>query len=95
MIILISHFFACIWVLIGLNTYENESEKGWIYVNQMGGIQNMDFKSLYISSIYWVYTTFSSVGYGDIKGDTTDEVLFQMFVEIIGMGIFGYMTGTL
>ena len=68
---------------------------GWIYINHMEGIQDLDYRSCYISSIYWVTTTFTSVGYGDIKGDTTDEVLFQMFVEIIGMGIFGYMTGTL
>lgn len=45
--------------------------------------------------MYWVYTTFSSVGYGDIKGSTQDEYLFQIIVELVGMGFFGYFTGTL
>ena len=51
--------------------------------------------SLYITAIYWVYTTFSSVGYGDVKGNTAEEYTYQLLVELTGMGFFGYMTGTL
>jgi len=47
-----------------------EIEAGWIWANEQDEIQNTDFISLYISSFYWVITSFSSVGYGDIKGNT-------------------------
>jgi len=41
-----------------------------------------------------VITTFSSVGYGDVLGVTENEHLFQMIVEMAGIGFFGYMIGT-
>ena len=67
-LLLSSHFFANIWVLIGMQKYEIKA--GWIWANEQDAIQNTDFISLYISSFYWVITSFSSVGYGDIKGNT-------------------------
>lgn len=53
-----------------------------------------DFMYLYMMSIYWTITSFSSVGYGDITGQTILEYIFQMIVEMIGIGFFGYMIGT-
>ena len=67
---------------------------GWIYINHMEGIQDLDYRSCYISSIYWVTTTFTSVGYGDIKGNTDYELIFQILVEMIGIAFYGYMIGT-
>jgi len=34
------------------------------------------------------------VGYGDIKGFTTMEYLYQILIEMIGIGFYGYMIGT-
>jgi len=68
------HFFANIWIHIGM--WEYELGEGWFFKNNQGGIQNKDFWSLYISSIYWVFTSFSTVGYGDITGVTKLEMLF-------------------
>ena len=58
------------------------------------GIQQDDFFSLYITALYWVITTFSSVGYGDVVGVTDTEHIFQMLIEMVGIGFFGYMIGT-
>ena len=33
-------------------------------------------KEIYIVAVYWVITTLTTVGYGDVKGFTTDEYLF-------------------
>ena len=44
--------------------------------------------------MYWVITTFTSIGYGDIKGHTDNEFIFQMIVEMIGIAFYGYMIGT-
>jgi len=71
--------------------------KGWInmlYQNE-SPIQEKDMTHLYTSSFYWIITTFTTVGYGDIKGDTELEYLFQIMVELVGIGFFGYMTGVL
>ena len=44
--------------------------------------------------MYWVITSFSSVGYGDVYGHTQTEYEYQMFLQMIGIAMFGYMTGT-
>lgn len=95
LILFLAHLFACIWVFLGLREMEINGD-GWISANSDSevDIQLTDWDSLYISGIYWVFTTFSSVGYGDIKGNTKHEYLFQIVVEIIGMGFFGYLTGS-
>ena len=57
-------------------------------------MQKDDFDSLYITSVYFIITTFSSVGYGDVYGDTLMEWLFQIVLEMLGIIVFGYMIGT-
>ena len=79
-VVFVSHIFACLWILIGLTEFEL-NQQGWIWENSRPApegpdIQLLDYWSLYITSIYWIYTTFSSVGYGDVKGFTDNEYLF-------------------
>ena len=57
-------------------------------------MQKDDFDSLYITSVYFIITTFSSVGYGDVYGDTLLEWIFQIILEMLGIIVFGYMIGT-
>jgi hypothetical protein len=57
-------------------------------------MQQDDYWSLYITSIYFIIATFSSVGYGDVYGYTQTENLFQIVVEMLGIIVFGYMIGT-
>lgn len=52
-------------------------------------------KEVYIVAVYWVITTLTTVGYGDVKGFTTDEYLFQMAVEFIGIGFFSFLMGSI
>jgi hypothetical protein len=46
-------------------------------------------------SLYWTAVTFSSVGYGDITGKTTEEYIYSMFVEFLGIMCFAYLMGSL
>ena len=50
---------------------------------------------MYITATYWVITTLTTVGYGDYKGYTDSEYIFQMVVEFIGIGIFSYLMGSI
>jgi hypothetical protein len=58
-------------------------------------LQKTDYWSIYISSLYFVITSFSSIGYGDLKPYTKNEYLFILFMEMIGIGFYGYMLGTI
>lgn len=90
---ILSHCFANLWVLLGL--YERVSKgDGWVqHYLEEDVIDNDTYTNLYTISMYWVIVTFSSVGYGDITGKTESEMMYQMVVEMIGIGFFGYMIG--
>lgn len=38
-------------------------------------------------------TSFTSIGYGDVTGLSSKEYMYQMLVELLGIGIFSFMTG--
>jgi hypothetical protein len=92
---MISHMCACLWILIGeaVEQIPGEDPQGWIEVLVSKGTMTSDFWSKYIAAFYWVITTFSSIGYGEITGNTQNEYLYTMFVEMLGMCFFGYIIG--
>ena len=59
----------------------------------MKDMQELNYRSYYISAIYWVITTFTSVGYGDIHGSTQTEYLFTIGIDMLGIAFYGYMIG--
>ena len=73
-VLLVSYFFACLWILIGLWLLVDHQE-GWIKSLVDEQIQEEDFISYLITAMYWVITTFTSVGYGDVLGTTSVEYL--------------------
>jgi len=51
--------------------------------------------SSYIASLYWVVTTGTTVGYGDIVPVTDIQRLFSVFVQLLGLVFFGYIIGNM
>ena len=75
MLFLFSHLLACLWIFIGLNLFHTEG-KGWIVKLTGDERQSTDLFSLYITSMYFIMTSFSSVGYGDVTGSEEEEYLY-------------------
>ena len=92
-VVVVSHYFACIWALIGQYNLEH-NQNGWIFLAIENDYQSKDYFAIYLTAFYWVITTFTSVGYGDILGVTSLENIFTMVVEMIGICFFGYIVGT-
>jgi hypothetical protein len=92
---------AVIWIKIGLDA---SHEGSWVnaYVDEMRektGDDTVDeytyIWTIYINAFYFILTTITTVGYGDISGSTTKEYLFSMSVEFVGLTFFSFLTGTI
>ena len=44
---------------------------------------------IYVASFYWVMTTMTTIGYGDIRAYSTSERLYSCFVILCGSIMFG------
>jgi len=48
----------------------------------------------YVAALYWVFTTMTTVGYGDIYPMNNLERVFAVCVMIFGATVFGYIVGS-
>lgn len=72
---LLVHLIACGWVALGSGSAGPDTDKVLEYVR----------------AIYWSFTTLTTVGYGDITAKTIPQMLFTCCIQVIGVGVFGYI----
>lgn len=66
---------------------------GWIALSTFD--VNQDPVGTYIRSLYWVFTTMTTVGYGDITPVTNWQVVYAVMIMIIGVATYGYVIANL
>ena len=77
------NFSASIYIFIGKNSYP-----GWI----MGiHIQDSSLITIYVSSIYFIAVTKTTIGYGDISGNSIIEIIFQILLLIVGTLTYSFV----
>ena len=74
---------VCIFIFLGLNSYPN-----WIIKLN---IQDEPYIKVYIISAYFVIVTITTVGYGDITGDSIPEISFQILLLIVGTIAYSFI----
>ncbi len=62
----------------------------WVVVS---GLKEESEFATYIKALYFVITTLSTVGYGDITPTTTGGRIFTMMTMVIGVGCYGLVIG--
>jgi hypothetical protein len=48
-----------------------------------------------VASYYFIVTTLTTVGYGDIVGVSQSEYIFQMIIEFLGIFLISILMGTI
>ena len=92
---------AVIWIRIGLDKSQPDAWVTNFVIQQKEETQNPDVDEydyiwqIYVNAFYFILTTITTVGYGDITGNTTNEYIFSMCVEFIGLTFFSFLTGTI
>lgn len=104
---LIFHFSSCIWFLLGLNVQASLFPKyissinvtsGWIYEYYKGEMMmsSINYLSIYCASLYFVVSSFASVGFGDINSHNNPELaLYTCFLLMCGVLLFSYFSGSI
>jgi hypothetical protein len=92
-----AHLNACMWYAAGLATQPTMS---WIsdYCDFLGSsscLSSMGLGAQYLGSIYYAFTTMTTVGYGDITPNphSATEMLIAILSEIIGTSVFAWVIG--
>jgi voltage-gated potassium channel len=64
---------------------------GWIYLR--GFTEDTDNVTKYITSLYWVIETLTTVGYGETTPLTNAQYIFAMLIMLVGVGTYGFIIG--
>ena len=64
---------------------------GWIYLRDLPA--DADNITKYISSLYWVIETLTTVGYGETTALTNAQQIYAMIIMLAGVGIYGFIIG--
>jgi hypothetical protein len=88
MTVFVSHLLGCFWFLIAPYDTTDPTRTWW------GTTMLASTKAEhYIASVYWSFSTMTTVGYGDIVPTNTVERLYACAAMIAGATIFGYVVG--
>ena len=79
------------WILIAAHLISC----GWIFMS--GGLGDSEMFNRYIVAFYWTVTTLTTIGYGDVTPDTTQnaQVIYIVIIELIGAGMYGFIIGNI
>jgi voltage-gated potassium channel len=72
---LLVHLVACAWIALGSGSAGPDPDRSFEY----------------IKAIYWAVTTLATVGYGDITAKTPGQMLLSCGVQVLGIGVFGFV----
>ena len=64
---------------------------GWIYLRTFP--VDADNVTKYITSLYWVIETLTTVGYGETTPITNAQHIYAMIIMLTGVGVYGFIIG--
>lgn len=94
-VVFVAHLLACFWFFVGTGaSTRTETDNGQAWYKH-AGLQDASPAECYLASLYWAFTTMTTVGYGDILAQRTTEKLYACYAMILGATVFGYVVGSI
>jgi CRP-like cAMP-binding protein len=87
-VIFIGHMLACTWWAahsLTVNNWTNHPSY------PLSVIDEDDYTSKYVISLYWAFTTLATVGYGDIVPTNMTHRIVVILIMVLGATVFGYI----
>lgn len=90
----VAHLVSCLWYYVSEVGADDEGGSGGTWWGD-AGLADAGPGTLYLASMYFVLTTFSTTGYGDITPNTDHmgELIFALVAMMAGATVFGYVVG--
>lgn len=79
------HFWACVWLITGRVDWSND-EAGWYKMAKFH--MNPSMLEMYYESYFFIITTFSGAGFGNIIPSTNCEWFVDTLLNLIGSSLF-------
>jgi hypothetical protein len=88
---LVAHWMACAWYAIGFS--EMDKSTSWLYklaeenslsFNDTDPMHGPPLKSRYLTSLYYVMTLCTTVGFGNVSANTDAERIFTICGMVLG-----------
>ena len=89
-ILILSYFLGCLWFIMTKHTTDNEDE--FTFYNNYGMEEREPMDNLIIV-VYFMFTTLSTVGFGDFNPKSEVERVITTFILLIGVACFSWIMG--
>lgn len=86
----LAHILGCVWYMLTSTDY-SKGNVDWVAVTNS---TDKSTTTKYLLSLYFVFTTMTTVGFGDIVATNDLEMGICILLMIIGAAIFGYIAGS-
>lgn len=90
---LVAHWAACIWHISAVES-STIDDITWKKVLELANERPLQTGELYVSALYWAFTTMATVGFGDIHPYNTTEMIIGIFTMASSSTVFAYILGT-
>ena len=92
MVLVVTHVVGCLWFLIGLSGGTDTLNGGWMY---RFAFNDKPISAKYVASLYWAFSTLTTVGYGDITARTPQEQIYSMIMMLLGVSWYAYVVSSM